>query len=86
LYYHFSDTAQAQMPNENWFKHLQKLDKDIWVDPDKERKDNKNATIVGWGLGVGGSLWICGWLMGDGIGGFLMFMIFLFGSFLLTED
>ena len=72
--------------NEEWFKHLQQMGEELWVDPEQERKDNKNSKIVGWGLGIGSIIWILFAVGGDGIAGFLLFMACLFGSYMLTED
>jgi hypothetical protein len=57
-----------------------------WVDPEQERKDNKNAVITGWGLGLGVALWVLFGVLGSGIAGFLLFFICWFGSYMLTED
>ena len=53
-----------------------------WVDPNQERKDNKNAKIVGWGITLGTGLL----LLLRNEAGFILFFACLFGSFLFLED
>jgi hypothetical protein len=53
-----------------------------WVDPEQERKDNKNAKIVGWGLALGTALL----LLFRNETGFILFFASFGGSFLFLED
>ena len=68
--------------NEDWFKHLQQMGEPVWVDPEQERKDNKNAKIVGWGLTLGTALL----LLFRNETGFILFFASFGGSFLFLED
>jgi hypothetical protein len=57
-----------------------------WVDPEQERKDNKNAKIVGRGLGVAIVAAIFAWFLVSPEYGFVTFFGVLFGTFLFLED
>jgi hypothetical protein len=57
-----------------------------WIDPEQERKDNKNAKIVGWGILLGGVVLLWGLFTGNFPTAFALFFACLFGSYMLTED